>query len=251
MNNLVAELPKSIISDKDTSKNRREQRNKKEIELDKQAEEDQNEDVDLVEINRGIKIVEVLGQILKNRAGSFEKQEVAEILENTVDLGLRIMNLFLCEFRKPEFKEWLIKLLESEEKNLEENKSRRFDDEKRKAFIEKSIQLFGYVVTIGMLNRISESISTEKLVTTMAILAEKKKTPAYEMVDFLVSLSQRGIDVIEVDTLTSKYNKSKNYWAEKTLSSYIQNYLNTHHVKFQDRQKLSNILNIKVLPNKS
>jgi hypothetical protein len=251
MNNLVAELPKSIISDKDTSKNRRAQRNKKEIELDKQAEEEQNENVDLVEINKGLKIVEVLGQILKNRAGSFEKQEVAEILENTIDLGLRIMNLFLCEFRKPEFKEWLIKLLEDEEKNLEENKSKRFDDEKRKTFIEKSIQLFGYVVTIGMLNRISESISTEKLISSMAILSEKKKTPAYEMIDFLVSLSQKGIDVNEVDALTSKYNKSKNYWAEKTLSSYVQNFLNTHHVKFQDRQKLSNILNIKILPNKS
>jgi hypothetical protein len=254
MNNLIAELPRSIISDKDVSKNRLEQRDKKESANNQQDKEEiknaNTDDVSIIEIKKGIKIIDVLGQILKNRAGSFEKQDILEILENTVDLGLRILNLFLSEYRKPEFKEWLIKLLQDAERDLELEKNRKFDDEKRRIFVEKSIQLFGYVVTIGMLNRITESISTEKLVRSMAILSGKKMTPAYEMINFLVSSSQYGIDANNVKTLISKYNKSKNYWAEKTLSYYIQNFINTHHIKYQDRQRISEILNIKYLPYK-
>jgi len=253
MNDLIAELPQSIISDKNVSKNRHEQRNQKEKALNQQAEDEKNDtqdDVNIIELKRGIKIMEVLGQILKNRAGSFEKQDILEILEDTVDLGLRILNLFLGEYRKPEFKEWLIKLLQDAEKDLERTKNKKFDDEKRRLFVEKSIQFFGYMVTIGMLNRISDSIGSEKLITSMTILSEKKVTPAYEMVNFLVSLSQTGIDAHEVKHLVTKYNKSKNYWAEKALSYYVQNYLNTHRLKFDDRQKLSGILKIKYLPNK-
>ena len=254
MNNLIDELPRSIISSRDVSDNRIDQRDQKESLLIQQNKQEfKNADTDevgAIEIKKGFKIIEVLGQILKNRAGSFEKQDILKILENAINLGLRILNLFLSECRKPEFEEWLNKLLQDAEKDFESEKSRKFDDEKRRIFVEKAIQLFGYVVTIGMLNRITDSINSEKLVTMMSILSEEKKTPSYDMISFLVSSSQFGIDVSDIKTLITKYSTSKNYWAEKTLSYYVQNFLNTHHIKYQDRQKISEILNIKYLPNK-
>jgi len=258
MNNLTAELPQSIISNKSTAEIRSEQRKRKEDALNKETgipndadENDEPDDVSVIEINRGIKIMEVLGQILKNRAGSFERKDVEEILEDTVDLGLRILNLFLNEYRKPEFEEWLTKLLEDAEKKLAETRNKKFDNEKRRVFIERSIQFFGYVVTIGMLNRISEAVVTEKLTSTMLLLSERKSTPAYELINHLVSSSQDGIDVSYIKALLEKYNKTKNYWAEKALSYYVQNYLNTHNVDYKDRQRLFKALNIKYLPNKS
>ena len=195
--------------------------------------------------------MEVLGQILKNRAGSFEKSEVEEILEDTIDLGLRILNVFLNQYREPEFEEWLMELLKEAEKELKEKQNKEFTDEKRKAFIGRAIQLFGYLVTSGMLSIISEAISTGKLLDTMSLLSSKKSTPAYELITYLVSSSQREIDVSYVKSLLIGYNKTKNHWAKKTLSYYVQNYLNTHKVKYSDRQKLFSALELKYLPNKS
>ena len=195
--------------------------------------------------------MEVLGQILKNRAGSFERKDVEEILENTVDLGLRILNLFLSEYRKPEFKKWVIKLLEDAEKKSEEMRNRKLDNEKKIFFIEKAIQSFGYVVTIGILNRIFEAVTTDKLTEIMQLLAEKRSTPAYELINHLVASSQDGINVNDVKSLLEKYDKKKNYWAEKTLSYYVQNYLNTHNMNFKDRQRLFKALDVKYLPNKT
>jgi hypothetical protein len=252
MNEMMAELPKSIISNRNISENRRMQRKKKDLVIESREKEGENErdEVDVMDINKGIKILDVLGQILKNRAGSFERNEVLEILEEAINLGLRILNLFLSECRKPDFKEWLTKQLKDAERELERNKSRQFDDQKRRIFIEKTIQYFGYVVTIGMLNRISNSVGSEKLLTSLAILSDRKKTPAFEMIDFLASLSQSGLDSDIVIGLKKEFGRSKNHWAEKTLSYYVQNYLNTHNVRFQDRQRIAESLNIKYLPNK-
>ncbi len=225
MNTLIAELPQSIISGKSTSKNRIEQRKSKELtssnELDNDASnkidqsDETDNDVSAIEINRGIKIMEVLGQILKNRAGSFERKDVEEILEDTVNLGLRILNLFLSEYRTSEFKEWLIKLLENAERDLEETRNKSFDDERRRIFIEKAIQFFGYVVTIGMLNRITEATSTEKLTGVMLSLSNQKSTPAYELINYLTSTSQDGLDVNYIKSLLAKFNKTKNFWAKR------------------------------------
>ncbi len=260
MNNLISELPQSIISGKSTTDNRIEQRKRKEINLNNEEESDipndssensETDDISIIEINRGIKIMEVLGQILKNRAGSFERRDIEEILEDTLNLGLRILNLFLNEYRKPEFEEFLTKLLKDAERELKETQNKDFDDNKRRVFIEKSIQFFGYIVTISMLNRISEAVITEKLTETMLTLSDKKSTPAYELINYLISSSQNGLDANSIKSLLEKYNKSKNFWAEKTLSYYVQNYLNTHNVNYKDRDKLFKALNIKYLPNKN
>lgn len=259
MNGLIAELPQSIISNKSTQANREEQRKKRALETGSETSESEDEEqgvtqereeVSVVELNRGMKIMEVLGQILKNRAGSFEKKDVEEILEDTVNLGLRILNLFLGVYKKPEFEDWLAEMLKDKERELKKANQKEFDDEKRKEFIRKAIQFFGYVVTIGMLNRISEAVTAEKLTESMFVLSEKKSTPAYELINHLASSSQDGIDIDRVRNLLAKYNRSKNYWAERVLSHYVQIYLNTHKVNFKDRQKLFNALDLKYLPNK-
>ena len=96
----MLKLPKSIISNKSVSENRKDQREAPQDQDD--FAEHQEKDSGLLEISRGLKIIEVLGQILKNRAGSFEKPAVLDILQNTIDLGLRILNMFLNDFRQPE-----------------------------------------------------------------------------------------------------------------------------------------------------
>jgi nucleoside phosphorylase len=261
MNNLIAELPQSIISDKGIANNRAIQRERKDISDDhinsEEIKQDPEVNLTILELKKGMKLIEILGQILKNRAGSFEKQEVSDILEETIDLGLRMLNLFLADCKKEEFKEWLSKKLQDAEEKLEKEKLRKYDDAQRRDFVERTIQFFGHVLTIGMLNRITDSITSEKIITPLELLSQKRKVPAYDLINFNVQLSQRGINdlrgvpVNEIKNLKSEFFLSNNFWAEKVLSYYVQNYLNTHHMNFQDRQKLFRLLNLKYIPNKN
>jgi TIR domain len=248
MNELIIELPASIVSNKTAEENR------KEINRQNDNSEGKNEDVDdvsLKDLNKGLKIIEVLGQILKNRAGSFEIKEVQEILQYTIDLGLRILNIFLGTLNKNEFKLWLAKMLEDAEKDNISEHNYEMDYEKKIYFIEKTIQIFGYVVTIGMVNKISSSISSEKIISELNSISEKNNTPAYKLISYLVELFQTGINFTDFEKLVFEFDTTKNYWAKRSLSYYVQNYLNTHKVPFQERQKIFSALGIKKYkPNK-
>jgi hypothetical protein len=251
MNDLIAELPSDIVSKKSVPDARKEVRDIQDKELSKaDAKEKEADSVSSVEINKSLRILEVLGQILKNRGGSFERAIVLETLESTIDLGLRILNLLLENCKTPEFEEWLSNALEDAEKDYLSNHNKPLSDERKKFFVAKTIQIFGYMITVSMLNRISASVSTEKLTEAIRLLSDKKGTPAYKMISFLAQLSQNGIDIPELKSLIASFDKSKNYWAKKTLSFYVQGYLSTHNIKYSERQKASSILKIDYVPNK-
>jgi hypothetical protein len=254
MNELISELPSDIVSKKNVAETRKDIRELQDLEHDKHEKKKQlvidDNDVSAVEINKGLRIIEVLGQILKNRGGSFEKSVVVETLENTINLGLRILNLLLESLKGPEFREWLIMSLEDTEEKYSLTHNKSLNDEKKIKFVEKSIQLFGYAVTVTMLNRISASISNDKLNEAIILLTKKNDTPAYALISFLARLSQEGIDVTEIKELIFSFDKTKNNWAKKTLSYYIQGYLSTHNIKYQDRQKIFAILGLDYVPNK-
>lgn len=260
MNELVSELPQSIISNKSVSENRQLRRKNRGLapspstsdsraqKKNKELDSDNPRQVDIVEVNRAIRIMEVLGQILKNRAGSFKKSDVEEILEDTVELGLRILGIFLDDFKKPEFVEFISRKLDEQIKKLEETKQRELDDDQKIILAEKMVQFFGYVITVGMLGRIFKAISSDKLVDSMASLAEEKSSPAYDLVNCLIVTSQGGFNVDYVKSLVAKYDKTKNLWAKRVLSYYVQDYLNTHNVNYKDRQKLFSTLSLSYKP---
>ncbi len=41
------------------------------------------------------------------------------------------------------------------------------------------------------------------------------------------------------------FSKTKNKWASKTLSLFVQNYLNVHAIPYNERQKICSLLNIR------
>jgi hypothetical protein len=66
----------------------------------------------------------------------------------------------------------------------------------------------------------------------------------------LSKLSQNGLETQELKQLIASFDKNKNFWAKKTLSYYAQRYLSTHNIKFNERQKIYNLLEIDYVPNK-
>jgi hypothetical protein len=253
MNELVNKLPHDIVSKESVEENRRKENDKKDQII---ARSENDEAVDdgnevSIKINKGLRIIEVFGQILKNRAGSFEKPKVIELIEHTTELGLRLLNLFLQSYQTQDFKIFLSKMLEqAEEENLTLHKN-PMSQEKKIEFIERTVQLFGYIVTVGMLNRICYALNSEKLTQPLNDLVSKKSTPAFSMINYLVQTSQNGVDFEHFSGLYKDFDQTKNHWAKRTLSYYVQSYLNVHKVNFKTRQKIYQVLGInKYIPNR-
>ena len=249
MQNLLNDLPKSIISARPVPENRREERDLTLADLAQEDEAEDKEDIKLIELTKSMRILEVLAQILKNRGGSFDKTSVLEMLKQTVDLGLRMLKLFLNDLQKPDFRKWLQERLAEMEKEAALAGRIGLTDEQRIKYVEKTIQLFGYISTASMLSKISHSLRSDKLVEPATELAGKVRTPAYDIVEFLVRISQKEIDSASVRTLLKEFDRTKNHWAELTISMHVQHYLNTHKVHFKERQRIFELLGLKYVPN--
>jgi len=244
MNTLIKELPKDILSKEPVEKNRERIREIEEH-TNEETGEDVPEDSFARELMKGLKIIDILGQIAKNRAGSFTKEKLKEILLETQNLGLRILNYFLKEMKSDELRRWLINKLDQEEKT----KQRPFKYEQKVKFIEKIIQLFGFLLTVGMISKISQAIGSDKLVQLVKEIALQNDYPSYELIDLHLEMEHNSISVDLIKSLYSKYKNNKNRWALQTLSYFLQSYMNTHRIDFRKKQKICNLLRLKTMPN--
>jgi len=241
MDELILKLPESIMSNKSVTENRNEildkVDNSKELEIP-------DKEPSLIEINKAIKIIEVLGQILKNRGGSLEKEIVNNILKEVQDLGLRVLNYFLQDLKSEDFKKWLIARIHA----LQKDKDVLNESEQIK-YIEKIIQVIGYFLILYMIDKISNSIGSEKLLDAIADSSTKNGTPAYKLISYIVSTEHKGVNVDNLKRIKAEFENDRNYWVSKTISLYVQSYMNTHFIDFKNRQKIYSLLKIPYIPN--
>jgi hypothetical protein len=253
MDSLLLEMPKQILNNKATEENRIQERKNKDLE---EAEEYDTDDrnIDPQDINtkvlKAFKIIEVLGQIVKNRAGSFEKKHVLELLDQVEQLGFRILNFFLGSLRDPEFSEWLMARLETIE-NEKTFQGKKISKKEKAEFIEKSVQIMGLILILSMLSKIFYATCTEKVLEVQEEIAKNNRYPSIEFIDLMFHISYEELKADRIKALYKRFSDEKNIWALKTLSIITQNHLNTHSVDFQERQKICKILGIEYVPNKS
>ncbi len=252
MNRLMLELPTSILNEKSIEENKSDER--EEIDEDKKEDNDENlekneEFLELIEIKKSFKIIEVLGQILKNRAGSFEKKKVSELLFEVESLWLRLLNFFLEAIKSQDFYNFIEKRLKVFE---ERNEKKYFSWEERRKFIEANIQIMAMTSIMNMLEKIFNSVSTDKLLETQKLITKRNSFPSLEFLNLLFQLYHNWLNANEIIKLNENFKKEKNIWAIKTLSYILQMYLNTHMIDYKDRQRIySEVLKMKYIPNKN
>lgn len=248
MNALILKLPKSILSSDSIEANREKERVLKDKGRDIEDEEVEEENT-LKNIYKALKTIDVIGQIIKNRSGSFEKLKIVEMVEEVQELGLRILNYFLLDLKSEDLERWLYKRLEAEENKLTDDKKKTFNDKEKIDFIKMSIQFLAFKAVLGMLIKIASSINSKKLLYLINQIAEKHDTPAYKLINFFVKTSHASINTEELRKIMHSFLKTKNIWASKTLSLYVQNYLSVHSIPYNKKQKICSLLNIRYKQN--
>lgn len=251
---LMLELPKSILSTKTVSENITNQHKELDsIEKEKSEELEQiekNENIhELVEINKSLKIIEVLWQILKNRAGNLEKDKIQELLLEVEKLWLRLLTYFLHTIKSQDFYDFIETKLSiiGKEKDA---KNKYFSWEERRIFIEKNIQMMWMGVIMGMLSKIFYSVNIDKLVEIQKLITKNNPFPAFEFLNLLFKLSHEKIAMDDLMKLHSKFEDEKNTWALRALSYFLQWHMNTHSIDYKLRQQICSMLKISYTPNK-
>ena len=238
--------------------------------LDKQDKEDQlirdadkkdnqfDDDLE-VELRRSIKTVEVMGRIIKNRAGSLEKRRLEEIFEEAMKVHLRILTSFFEIVENDE--DEVIDFISSKVKKIIETKDARRIKEAKKTIKPSRDELkklstvlfwnMNFFFIYGLVNKIVHSLGSDMLTEVIEKVCDKQNTPA----SFLV---KHGILMwynknIQINNIVHEIEKNEfSETSKKVLNFLIVNHCAMHAVDFKSKQKIESKLGIpsqKLLPH--
>lgn len=253
INDLIKKLPESILSNKSVSENRKiEQKvkDKHENTYKELTDNEIEENKEITDLSKAFKVIEVLWQILKNRAGSLEKSKQEELLFDIENLWLRLMSYLLNTINSEDFYKSIERMIEVFEISKWE-KSFISDSEKRKK-IEEFIQNMWLRTILWLLFKIFQSVAIEQLLDLQKSITRKNPYPSYKLLYSLFNLNYNKFKYDELKNLYNNFEDEKNFLALRTMSFFIQIYMNNHYIKFDERQKLHHLLWIKkYIPNKT
>lgn len=206
------------------------------------------------DLRRSVKTVEVMGRILKNRAGSLERTRLEEILEEAIQVYLRILTSFFDFIKEEERREEIISFLsermdkfiqkKEEEKKAAGEKVRELSKEDREKMSRKIFWNANFSFVYGIINKIISSIGSDQLLQAIETIADKKDTPAYFLVKHGISMWYDKN--LQTDNIIKKITKDDGFSeiAKRAMRFMIVNHCMMHPIEFDEKQKINSKLGI-------
>jgi len=216
----------------------------------KNMEEESDEEDNPIgkELRRAIRTVEVMGCIIKNRAGSLPKTDLEEIFTQAVNVHLRMLSSFFelikNENAQKDIVEFLSKRLEKiiAEKKLE----RKLSKEGLRRIAMVLFWNLNYFVVYGVVRKIIHSLGSDKLTEIVEkVCDEIIKTP-------IATIIKHGILMwynknLQIRELAKRLNdKEFSEIGKKVAKMMVSDYCFFHPIKDKDRHRIESLLKIKV-----
>ena len=192
INKLGEKIPKLVFESRSVDEYR-DQENKlkdqdahlRKIEED---EQEQEHEIDIVaRLNTSFKSLEIIGQILKNNYGKIENNTIENLLEESILLGLRTLNVFFTIIE--ENSEFVINQVNSIIAEIEKSRGKKIDNPKKIENLSKST-LFGLCnqISYSFIKKISDSIGTEYLKNILEKVYQKQDYNSVKLIKLAIKL---------------------------------------------------------------
>lgn len=200
-----------------------------------------------MELRRGIQTVEVMGRILKNRAGSLEKGKLVEIFYEAMKVHLRILNSFIEIIKDENEEKNIIELIQRRINFINDKIIKEGGKKPTKEKIEKIARIIfwnmNFEVVFSIILRIIHSIGSDKLLNIVTEVCDKEKTPAAFLVKHGILMWYNKN--LQLDSIIKWINDKQNSdISKKILRRLIVRHASMHLLDYKDRQKIESKLGI-------
>ncbi|RSD34432.1 MAG: Toll-interleukin receptor [Methanohalophilus sp.] len=254
---LIVEM--ALPSPNSTPENERSERLRIEDKLEESREHELNEgntceddSIDM-ELRRSIKTVEVMGCIIRNRAGSLKIVDLKSIFTEGMKVHLRILSCLFDTIKSHDEQEEMVEFLLERLEYLEDNKnpnSRLTSLEKR----EKAKKIFwnmNLFIIYGVIVKIVHSLGSDKLIGIINNVCDEIDTPSSFLVKHGILMMYHKN--LRINDLSQAYNDNEfSEAAKKTIKLMIIDHCSLHKVDYRDRQSVQNkfgIPSMELLPD--
>lgn len=185
-------------------------------------------------MNRSLRSIEVVGQIVKNRQGSLPKTKIKILVREMYNTAFRTISYFgaFIESAKSQ-------LIEDVIKNKKEGDT---NDE-----IKKKIDSFFEVTSLNfclfVFSKVINAVGNKELRGTFTEIAKEMGTPAAKLVSFsIISCFTSKIAITELEDLVEDLRN--NPVAMSIIRARVRSFLYNNYVPIKERQKIINTVNL-------
>lgn len=236
------EIPKLVIKQRnDVEKSRKTKLKAKDaFERESSEEGDVPKDI-LADVNKSIRSIEIIGQIIKNRFSSIDIDQLHDLSEEAIKVGLRFLNFYLtsCKDVKSEIIDIIYKLIEKES-NL--------SDEEISDFSKKTFMQIVYSVSFNIIKKISFSIGHRELVGLFSEIRKNNENPAFCLIDASITLefksNKTNLPIDELEDLWK--NVEHQFLARRLMQDLVLQHQYLNYVSHKDKSWINSKLGIPI-----
>lgn len=213
---------------------------------------EENEDL-ARELRRSIKTVEVIGCIIKNRAGSLDKARLESMFEEAMDVHLRILTSFFKIIKEKSEQDIIIDFIsnrldyiikkKSEERLKDGKKDREPTHEELEKISQNIFWNLNFLTVYGLIDKIINSIGSSKLTKIAETVCDKRNTPAAYIIKHGILMWYNKN--LQVDIIAEKIdNDGFSSIAKRLMDFLVVNHCSMHKITYREKQKIEQKLGI-------
>ncbi len=242
----IASISKLVIEQRDVEEQRRKRLKTRDdedgledAECDdaSEAEEEGADQEELAEVNRSVRIVEVVGQILRNRHGSLTKTQLIDLCMAAYSSGLKFLNYFLTTTREDQ--EHILTFIQEIFKKNTELSDDEVTKEARKIFL-----MLCYSTSYSVIKKIANSVGSNDLMPIFKELSKNNSdSPAFKLIWIAIHLEfNKKLPKIMIEDAYNEFDG--NPISQRLLQEIVIQHLYLNNIEYTDRQWISSKLNL-------
>ena len=213
-----------------------------------QQQENEIENTDdclLIEIRKSAKNIEIIGQIMRNQYGTFEKNRLNQLFEEGQNVGLRLLKSFIDLI--DDNSDGLENFIQEKLLQISKEKNEKLSTGKAKLISQKLVSVFLYNIIFGWIHKIVDSLGYEKLVSIADSVNDKTNTVASKLINFSIhSWHKKTLDIDKIKLLHKEFEYDRNNTAMYILKDIVSRHIYMHKIDYQKKQKINALLNFSV-----
>lgn len=212
---------------------------KQQFEIEKNVEEDEL----YIDLRRGIKTCEVMGTMIKNRAGSLQKPKLEAIFEAGMNVQLRVITSFVDIIREEKNQQEIEEFLYNALNTVIQEKGATPSPEKIKTIVKTIFWNINFNLISAIINKIVHTLGSDKLTQIITTVCDRTNTPA----TFIV---KHGIFMwynknLQVDNIADRIDEDGfSKTAKNIIKHKVVEFCQMHTVDYKENTKIEKRLKI-------
>ena len=197
------------------------------------------------DLRKSVRIVQVIGQIMRNRAGSLKKAKLLELFKTSMELHLRILTSFFELIKSTENQKDIVNYLRNKLSLSLKEKNRNLKEEELEKMATNLFWNMNFKVVYGIIKLLICSIGSDKLKDVTCFVCDEINTPA----SFLIKhgIYMQYLKELDTKAITDAIGDNK-FFSEtsiRNLKQLVIEYCSLNDISFQERRKIEDKLNFR------